>query len=530
MSEFIDPRRQRVARQNVVRREPTDHFKPLTELHQLCRAGRLYDVERWIQAGRPIQVHPSAIPHRGRTSSALEIALKAGNHDLILLLLANGYDPNLEPRCLLSVAIRGRRWDLLELLLEFRANPRRVDLSDVFDSYNSALWDRLSALGVDLAAGYELASALGYHTSNKPLFGWVKRHREDDPRIQKALNMALIHHTSEGNEKGVQLCLWAGADPHTPAPDLRWPDLVDDEDPDCEPNDCYLGSTAIYEACSQGNAKLLQRLGPDPAVDDFDDLYQAAADGQVIEFLATLKSPSNVGMIVSRQALWMQERPVGHPRSSDVLRRLFQVGARWTTSTPDEIASVRRSLLRMSPFNFEEAMKLLASRDYCSSEILRALGRTDTIRARMRKVGFLSSPEETQRDNAYRPTRSREVVSKFGVEPKKRAGKEEAPLISRSVLIGIWRPNVRRIVLDRQALFERVWSQPVESLAKEWGLSDRGLAKACARLQIPVPPRGYWAKVRQGRTPGRPRLPAVKPHEAEEIIVIVPGPSIEPAG
>jgi hypothetical protein len=30
-------------------------------------------------------------------------------------------------------------------------------------------------------------------------------------------------------------------------------------------------------------------------------------------------------------------------------------------------------------------------------------------------------------------------------------------------------------------------------------MSDVGLAKVCRRAGIPTPPRGYWAKVRQGR-------------------------------
>jgi hypothetical protein len=356
MGEFVDPRSSPVATATPRRRCPTADPEAVVELLRLCRAGRLYDVERWIKAGGPIQIDPGARPHAGRTSSALQIALESGNQALVLLLVANGYDPNLEPRCPLSLAIRARRWGLVDLLLEWRADPQRVDLGDLFDSYSSELWERFRALGVDLAAGYDLASALGYHTSNKPLFGWAKRHREHDPRVQKALNMALGHHTREGNEKGMQLCLWAGADPHAPAPDLQYPDLVDDEDEDCDQNDRYLGSTAIYSACVRGDIKVLQRLGPNPALDDFDDLYQAAANGPVIEFLATLKPPSNVGAIIGRQIIWMQEQPIGYPRSSEVLRRLFQIGARWTASAPDEIAGVRRSLLRMSASTFEDVM------------------------------------------------------------------------------------------------------------------------------------------------------------------------------
>jgi hypothetical protein len=48
--------------------------------------------------------------------------------------------------------------------------------------------------------------------------------------------------------------------------------------------------------------------------------------------------------------------------------------------------------------------------------------------------------------------------------------------------------------LERQALYDEVWSAPMVKVAKKYGLSDRGLAKICARLDIPVPPRGYWAR------------------------------------
>ncbi len=48
-------------------------------------------------------------------------------------------------------------------------------------------------------------------------------------------------------------------------------------------------------------------------------------------------------------------------------------------------------------------------------------------------------------------------------------------------MIGPWRKDGREIKLDRTAPFNRVWAEPVEKLAKEWGLSGRGLAKACRR-------------------------------------------------
>ena len=48
-------------------------------------------------------------------------------------------------------------------------------------------------------------------------------------------------------------------------------------------------------------------------------------------------------------------------------------------------------------------------------------------------------------------------------------------------------------------LYKLVWSKPVSSLAKQFGISDVGLAKACKRARIPLPMRGYWVKVAVGQ-------------------------------
>lgn len=50
----------------------------------------------------------------------------------------------------------------------------------------------------------------------------------------------------------------------------------------------------------------------------------------------------------------------------------------------------------------------------------------------------------------------------------------------------------------RLDLYKAVWSEPMVRVAARLGLSDVGLAKLCARLRVPVPGRGYWAKVKAG--------------------------------
>ena len=61
--------------------------------------------------------------------------------------------------------------------------------------------------------------------------------------------------------------------------------------------------------------------------------------------------------------------------------------------------------------------------------------------------------------------------------------------------------------ITREELYDRVWSTPLSKLGPELGLSGRGLAKLCERKGVPVPSRGYWAKLRHGKAPKRTPLP-----------------------
>jgi hypothetical protein len=71
---------------------------------------------------------------------------------------------------------------------------------------------------------------------------------------------------------------------------------------------------------------------------------------------------------------------------------------------------------------------------------------------------------------------------------------------------------MKTTTLTRQQLYDRVWSKPVDQLAKEFGISNVGLGKACRRHGIPVPPRGYWAKKAAGhRVRQVPLLAATQP-------------------
>ena len=75
--------------------------------------------------------------------------------------------------------------------------------------------------------------------------------------------------------------------------------------------------------------------------------------------------------------------------------------------------------------------------------------------------------------------------------------------------------NVTSVELTRKQLYDRVWKTPMRTLAKEFGLSDVGLAKICRKYDIPRPPVGYWAKLANGKPVTKPSLPS--PDDQETI-------------
>jgi len=76
------------------------------------------------------------------------------------------------------------------------------------------------------------------------------------------------------------------------------------------------------------------------------------------------------------------------------------------------------------------------------------------------------------------------------------------------------------IRISRQELYEQVWAQPIYKLAKNYHMSDVGLAKLCRRLKIPLPGNSYWQRVKFGKPVTRPPLPTVSGVNEAQIRVI----------
>jgi hypothetical protein len=63
---------------------------------------------------------------------------------------------------------------------------------------------------------------------------------------------------------------------------------------------------------------------------------------------------------------------------------------------------------------------------------------------------------------------------------------------------------------DREKLYIEVWAEPVTKIAARYGVSDVMVAKVCRKLRVPLPGRGYWARIAAGQKLTKTPLPKLK--------------------
>ena len=73
--------------------------------------------------------------------------------------------------------------------------------------------------------------------------------------------------------------------------------------------------------------------------------------------------------------------------------------------------------------------------------------------------------------------------------------------------------------MTRSQLFELVWSAPLTAVARQFEISDVALKKTCAKFDIPVPPRGHWAKLQAGEPTIKVALPPRAAGMDDKIVV-----------
>lgn len=64
-------------------------------------------------------------------------------------------------------------------------------------------------------------------------------------------------------------------------------------------------------------------------------------------------------------------------------------------------------------------------------------------------------------------------------------------------------------VEQREKLYNEIWEEPIAIVSKRYGMSDMTLKKRCNKLNIPLPPRGYWRRIKSGQKVEKPPLSKV---------------------
>jgi len=237
--------------------------------------------------------------------------------------------------------------------------------------------------GVDFTRDNCLASYLATSTRNKPAYGWAKRH-SGDPRVAYQLALALGDAVSNNREKAVSLLLWAGADPHRKMPSLEWGSGIED-DPDDD------RQSAIEATVQMGHGKLLKHLRPDPAVDDFEELYAWVCDPDAVGHLTAQVPPSDWSKAIVRNVAKLAWGFRDTWTNRACLEFIFDKhGGRLVTLEHHECRDLRRDLLKWNDhYGLKWILRLLAKPRHCDPAIYTELTRTPAIRKRMTQLGLL---------------------------------------------------------------------------------------------------------------------------------------------
>ena len=365
----------------------------LKALITLCRAGKLYEVEKWIASGRPISAPPKT------KKTPLYAAIEVGFHSLVELLVRHE-ESQAERNRALSEAVERRRLDLVELLIANGAEVRSVSLSEVLLSWDPEMIRYFLDNGADVVTGSPFAVAFGerIRTALRPFVDYKRTHSDVAVALQEQADRALRHFCYDGDMKWISLLLWAGANPRSRGPTLddRWAD-----DPDCY-------TTAFQEACSKGNLEVLAKLKLNPQTDNLSELLASVSGADSSEMLhhllrlgANPNDKSNGGSSALDHCLWslgygtfeqLQTRRLSTKydvsKTIDRIRELVEHGAVWKPNDRYALNQVRQALYKCEPVVTVDFVKLLARNKSCPEETLEQLLEVPRMKQHLSTLGI----------------------------------------------------------------------------------------------------------------------------------------------
>lgn len=464
------------------------------ELIQLCRLGKLYDVEAWIKARTSISV-PADFK-----ASPLEVAVQTGFHSLVLLLVRNESRQEIKNKAL-QKATELRRSELVELLVDEGARVMDIPFIYALRTWDPKIIQFYLDHGADVVAEHPFAEAFceRIRTSLRPFTKYRDAHPEIAQQLQGQIDSALRHFCREGDLKWVSLLMWAGADPRTSGP-LHG----DADDPECY-------ETALQVAASGQSIDVLKRLKPNREVDNLDDLLVCASmfpQNEVIAYLlergANPNRKENGASEALDRCLWnihfksLSRRNSGLGLSAfslygvfDCIRLLARKGAIWKPEDSRHMIRVRNLFYECDPDVIIEWLKIIKETECATPDTLHSFLSTQSMKEHLANKRWWLAHLKMQYF----------VFPRTRLPDLAKMSRGRGPIQSPSVSLHL------RTRYDRADLYRKVWEKSVSIVAKEFGISDVALAKTCKKLFIPLPGRGYWSRRAAGKNVGpKPEL------------------------
>ncbi len=363
------------------------------ELITLCRAGKLYEIERWIAAGKSLDI--SGAIKRGRQITLLQMAVETGFYSLVELIAKHETTQSSKDAALAD-ATSTRQLDFVELLLANGANVKSVPLADVLLTWEPKMIRFFLDRGADPLEGRPFAVAFGerIRTALRPFVEYKRAHPDLAVQLQEQVDCALRYFCSKGDLKWVSLLMWAGGDPRSRGPCLNEEYTEDPE--------CY--TSGMEEACRSENPDVLKRLKPDPSRDNFPELLRQAAfwpRKATLEYLLQIGANPNDKTSGGSSALdaalrylsFVRFDPYGSKRlkskydvsrALDCVRELLAHGAVWNPGENHDLNSLRRTLLECEPEVTVELLQMFRKHNACPAERVHKLLGTPKMKEHLR--------------------------------------------------------------------------------------------------------------------------------------------------
>jgi ankyrin repeat protein len=368
--------------------------KAKSPLLEMCRTGRLFDIQKWIEKGYSVNQPEPFDRHISETP--LTRAVSEGFHSLVEVLLEAGVaqDPADfdEP---VSRAIDEQRLDLIELCVQHGFDPSLFDMEMILDGENADIIEYFIRHGADLHDGTPFADALC--AENMAAMKVIRRSRKRIRQLHEQVNTALRYHCRQGNMEWANRLLSVGADPFAQElpPSPATPDPRD-------VGDSAAAQAGLHRNYDFFNLPRMQKLLPGPRPMEY-IRHLDRAEGldilaQILQMGIELNDQDNGGcslfdhcVSMWRLFITLEDAPRGRTVDNGgtrdqlkMIHLLARHGARWHPSQK-EIAEARRALMRLIPDYTVELVWIMQGYQACSRQTLDELLRTPSMKSHVRE-------------------------------------------------------------------------------------------------------------------------------------------------